>query len=179
METLTLQPTFEVDVDLPLGEFMPKMRETLDRDEFRSRTITAGNCIDFKVDADCQRFWSPHLSVQVSSGISKDHQQSTAPDHSKLYCRFSPRPEIWTMFMAMYATILGLIFVATIYGYVQWVLGNSPWPALLAPVGIGLIAVLHVGSKMGQSLSSDQMHTLKQRLTSAIEIATSRSSPTE
>lgn len=178
MQPLTLQPTFVVDVESPLDEFMPKMHEALNSDELRDGVIAAGNCIEFKVDSDEQRFWSPHLSVQVSSGDSEGHQNPTGPDHSKLYCRFSPRPEIWTMFMAMYAVILGTIFIAAIYGYVQWILGTSPWVALAVPVGIGLIALLHFGSKVGQGLSRDQMHTLKQRLSAAIELATARNCPT-
>lgn len=171
MQPLTLQPTFEIDVELPLDEFMPRMRQALSRDELRGQAITVGNCIDFTVDADQQRFWSPHLTVQVSPGNSEQIQNPTSANHSKLYCRFSPRPEIWTMFMAIYAIILGSIFIAAVYGYVQWILGNSPWAALAVPVGFAMIAALHVGSKMGQSFSSDQMHTLKQRLNSAIELS--------
>lgn len=171
MQPLTLQPTFEIDVAMPLDEFMPRMRDVVSRGQLCGPAVAVGNCIDFKVDASQQCFWSPHLTVQASAGDSDQIQNPTTVNHSKLYCRFSPRPEIWTMFMAIYAIIMGLIFIAAIYGYVQWILGNSPWAALVVPIGASMIAALHVSSKVGQSFSSDQMLTLRQRLNSAIELA--------
>lgn len=171
MEPLTLQPTFVVDIALPPDELMPRMRQVCEGEEFRDRVETAGNCIEFRIDKVDQRFWSPHLSVMVSAGDAEGHQNPTGPDHSKLFCRFSPRPEIWTMFMAIYAVIIGVIFICSVYGYVQWILGDSPLALLVVPLGVCTILLMHAGSKVGQKLSTDQMHILSRRLTLAVERA--------
>jgi hypothetical protein len=121
---------------------------------FRDIAKTAAMCIDYTVEIADRRFWSPHLSIHVSP----------TETGSQLHCRFSPRPEIWTMFMAIYFVVLILTSAAAIYAYVQWWMGDPPWALLAFPIGVSLIVSLHVGSQIGQSLSNDQMELLQNRL---------------
>ena len=123
--------------------------------------VSAGHCLDFSIEESDRRFWSPHLSVQVSESESG----------SEVFGRFSPRPEIWTMFMAVYFVTATIVFGAAIYGYVQWTLGTSPWALVIVPIGVVTILVLHLASLIGQGLSVDQMGLLRSRLDRAMEIA--------
>jgi len=161
MQSLKMQPTFTLDAPLSADEAVRRLRQALTDPQLKGHAIYAGRCIDFQVEATDQRFWSPHLSVQVGDTESG----------SRLYCRFSPRPEIWTMFMAIYAVVLTCVFGAMIYGYVQWFMGSAPWSLVIVPVGSLLIVGLHFASLVGQSLSSDQMERLRGRLDHAVEIA--------
>jgi uncharacterized integral membrane protein len=162
MKPLTMQPTFVIELAVPADIATAKLRDAITSEELRDHAQSAGSCLDFLVEPEQQRFWSPHLSVQVSE---------TSDEHSELYCRFSPRPEIWTMFMAIYAVIIALIFISTIYAYVQWFMGDRPWSLAMVPLGIIIIAGLHSASLIGQRLSSDQMQMLRDRLAKAIELA--------
>lgn len=174
-QPFTLQPKFVVELPVAPESAVAKLRQSISGDDLRGRAQSAGNCFDFYVEEDARRFWSPHLSVQISgldaSGERTQFDDSTTSDRSELFCRFSPRPEIWTMFMAIYAMILGLTFMGTIYAYVQWHMGDRPWAILCIPIGAVIIAGMHAASLVGQRLSSDQMEILKARLERAIELA--------
>lgn len=162
MKFFTVQPAFTMDIPVPTDELMLRIRKCVKEMGLKELVGSAGACVDLKVGADQRRFWSPHLSVQASQ----------VDDGSQLFCRFSPRPEVWTMFMAIYLMTACLLFAASIWGYVQWLLGGTPWALLFIPFGILGILVLHIASLIGQSLSSDQMEQLRSRLDEVIAQAT-------
>lgn len=181
MTPMTLQPTFTVDLPVSAADAVSKLQAAIRQSRLRDHVVTAGTCFDFRVESSSQRFWSPHLSVQVSDKRVDDHGPRLVDaetdnhvgrhQHSQLFGRFSPRPEIWTMFMAVYGVVLILMFASAILGYVQWALGDSPWALAVLPTGAVLIMGLHAGSLVGQRLSADQMHLLRGRLDEAIDIA--------
>jgi hypothetical protein len=156
-----MQPTFTLDVPCTADEAISRIRRAIRDPELNQLVESAGACVDFKIEPDDRRFWSPHLSVQLNDTESG----------SQLYGRFSPRPEIWTMFMAIYFMMATVIFGAAILAYVQWFLGSKPWALLLVPIGIAIILGLHLASLVGQGLSSDQMTLLRTRLDRTLAIA--------
>ncbi|TWT94608.1 hypothetical protein [Stieleria varia] len=160
-KSLKMQPTFIVELPWDAREAVSRIRRAILHAGFQDHAVSAGSCIDFRIDRQDQRFWSPHLSVQVSD----------VETGSQALGRFSPRPEIWTMFMAIYAVVATVGFGAAILGYVQWFLGSTPWAIALLPLGFIVIAALHMASLIGQSLSSDQMDLLRGRLDETILIA--------
>ena len=165
---LSMQPTFRLDLSNRSADVIAQLRSALNTPTLKGNTVAAGNCIDFKIDERERRFWSPHLSVQISD----------TETGSQLFGRYSPRPEIWTMFMAIYAVTIIVIFGALIFGYVQWTLGTMPWALVIAPLGLLLLIGLHVSSLVGQSFSSDQMHQLRERLELALgELSRSPTQP--
>lgn len=164
MKLFTVQPAFTMDIPVPTDELMLRIRTSVKEMGLKELVGSAGTCVDLKVARDQRRFWSPHLNVQASQ----------LEQGSQLFCRFSPRPEVWTMFMAIYLVAACLIFAASIWGYVQWFLGHTPWALLFIPLGLVGILVLHVASLVGQSLSADQMDQLRARLDELIARATGK-----
>ena len=160
MISLKMQPTFTLDAPDSVDGTVQRIRRAVQSTELREHVDFAGQCFDFKIGSVDRRFWSPHLSVHVSETEAG----------SQILGRFSPRPEIWTMFMAIYAVVAFGIFAAAIFGYVQWALGSTPLALIVVPVGVVVIACLHTVSLVGQSLSSDQMQLLRERLDQAIDI---------
>ncbi|NND96742.1 MAG: hypothetical protein HKN47_05365 [Pirellulaceae bacterium] len=156
-----LQPAFRINLSVKRDDALARIRQAIGSDELRGKAESAGMCIDYQTDASLQRFWSPHLSVQISE----------TPDGCELFCRFSPRPEIWTMFMAIYFVFAVLMAAAAIYAYVQWALGTRPWALLLVPGSAVTILGLHFASLTGQRWSTDQMSVLRERLQRTLEIA--------
>jgi hypothetical protein len=154
MKLLTMQPAFRLEVPVHGGELMKRVRKVIQSPELRDHVRSAGDCIDFAVDASERRFWSPHLNAEVSD----------VDGGSQLFCRFSPRPEVWTMVMMIYFVATFFITGAAIYGYVQWFLGQTPWSLALIPFAAVVVISLHVASLIGQSLSADQMEELRHRL---------------
>ncbi|WP_425396226.1 hypothetical protein [Aeoliella sp.] len=162
MTTLEMQPTFVRHVDEPLDAALAKLRRAIRAPEVGGQAQSAGHCLDFKVPKGQQRLWSPHLSVQLSEQDSGG---------TELYCRFSPRPEIWTGVMATYFAAVFVMFVAAMYGYVQWFMGHSPWALVAIPVAAAVIVALHLASLTGQRLSADQMHTLRSQFDLSMKLA--------
>jgi hypothetical protein len=161
MNSLTMQPAFTMNVPVRADDLMPRIRQVIRSPELCSHVDSAGQCVDIHVDPDQRRFWSPHLNVHVSEVESG----------SELYCRFSPRPEVWTLFMFFYFVAAFLICSAAIYGYVQWFLGQQPWSLAVIPVSMAVIVLLHVASLIGQRLSSDQMDQLRSCLEKTLDRA--------
>jgi hypothetical protein len=147
-----MRPTFSVKLGLSADEAIDRIRTELAASDLNC--ISAGRCAEFRVAESERRFWSPHLSVQV---------QNTA-EGSLLRGRFSPRPEIWTMFMFVYFFMTFAIFFGAALGYVQWAMGDSPWGFIAVPVGVLVIVLLHSASLIGQRLSSDQIQQLRGEL---------------
>ncbi|TWT51251.1 hypothetical protein Pla22_40280 [Rubripirellula amarantea] len=158
---LKMQPTFSLELSDEASDFAKRIRDSIPQFDFRDHVSTAGTCIDFKIDPQERRFWSPHLSVQVHS----------LEEGSQVRARFSPRPEIWTMFMAVYGVMAIIAFGAAIFAYVQWFLGDRPWAIVLIPFCLLVIVTLHVASLIGQNLSADQMHTLHERFNQVVAAA--------
>ncbi|MCO6045219.1 hypothetical protein NG895_15005 [Aeoliella sp. ICT_H6.2] len=168
MTTLEMQPTFVLYTDEPLDPTLAKLRRAIRSAEFGGHAESAGPCLDFKVPKQQQRLWSPHLSV---------HLTELEQGGTELYCRFSPRPEIWTGVMVTYFAAVFVIFMAGIYAYVQWLLGGYPWALVAVPVAAAVVIALHLASLTGQQLSSDQMHELRTQLDRAMELASAQSVP--
>ena len=158
---LEMQPTFVLNVADSVDLALAKLRRAIQSPELASHAESAGPCLDFKIAPHERRLWSPHLSVQLSE----------SSDGTELYCRFSPRPEIWTGVMVSYFGAVFVMFVAAMYGYVQWYLGEWPWALLAIPIAGLLIGALHTASLVGQRWSADQMQLLRMRFDRAMEIA--------
>ncbi|UCD25877.1 MAG: hypothetical protein JSW51_08045 [Gemmatimonadota bacterium] len=147
-----MRPTFSVELPLSADEAIERIRAEIASSQLN--TMSAGRCAEFRVAESERRFWSPYLSVQVQD----------TPEGSLLRGRFSPRPEIWTMFMFVYFVMTFAIFFGAAFGYVQWAMGDSPWGLLAVPGGILVIVLLHAASLVGQRLSSDQTVELREAL---------------
>ncbi len=166
MKPLKMQPTFRLNVPLSAEQAMIKIRKAITTPELNKHVVSAGQCVDYKIEEADRRFWSPHLSVQL-------HDTESG---AEVFARFSPRPEIWTMFMAIYFLAAITICGALIYAYVQWFLGSYPWALIVIPINVAIIVGLHAASLIGQSLSADQMQLLRTRLDRTLQIAFDESS---
>jgi hypothetical protein len=167
MNIFRLQPAFTIDVALDQTAAIERLKSAIATDELRGFAESAGTVFEFKIDRPDRRFWSPHLSAQFSA----------TETGSQLFARFSPRPEIWTMFIAIYFVVTILMLLAMIVGYVQWSLGYSPWSLAAIPIGTLMIVMLHLISMIGQGLSTDQMTLLRGRFDRAVQMAFGKEQP--
>ena len=162
-----MQPTFCVRLPWDMEEAKQRIRRAIKNDELAPHAESAGPVIDFKVEPSEQRFWSPHLSVHLT--------RLEEPQSSEAFCRFSPRPEIWTMVWAIYLVSACCLFGSMIYGFVQWSMKQTPWALVVIPIAIVTIIGLHAASLIGQGWSRDQMEVLKSRWDRAVELARAES----
>lgn len=165
-----LRPTFTVPLTLERGEAIERIREGLAASVPASRWLGKGRWAELHVPGDEERMWSPHLSVRLDD-LDAHHRAAGQPEgtRSVLFARFAPRPEVWTGFVFLYAVISFLALLGGIFGYVQWASGESAWGLWAVWIGLPLLALLHIGSRVGQRWSHDQMVELKSILDPVIE----------
>jgi len=106
---------------------------------------------------------SPFLNLELEEG----------PDGMHLVGRFSPAPNVWTGFMALYI-FLGLIGLAgLIFGWAQTTVDEFAWGFIAFPVSGGLIAFVYGAALIGQGLTADEMYELRAFVDRAVEKKTS------
>jgi uncharacterized integral membrane protein len=101
---------------------------------------------------DQQRtFWSPYLNLEVED----------EPDGSAIRGRFSPHPNVWTMFMGVYILLAIAALAGLSYGIVQLTLGQSPWGFWIVPTSVALFGFVYGATLIGQGLGAEQMYTMR------------------
>jgi hypothetical protein len=112
--------------------------------------------------------WSPRLMLYVES--ADDGSES-------LRGRFSPHPNIWTGFLAIYAVLaMGGVFAA-IFGISQSMLGMPAWSLLGVPLALALAAFTYGAAFIGQGLGAEEMYVLRSFVDEALRRARERAEP--
>ena len=104
--------------------------------------------------AETWHLWSPWLHIEIED----------ADKGCFISGKFSPHPNLWTSFMFGYFTLGSTVFFAGFFAAAQMLTGQSPWALwVTAAATLGLIA-MWITAKVGQGLSFEQMHLLRNRL---------------
>ena len=158
LDATRLRPRFSIELPVPADEAILRLREGLETPELRGSSMAAGRYADLLVDRSEREVWSPRLTVRVED----------APGGSTLSCRFSPRPDVWTGFMFIYVVVVTLIVFGATLGYVQQASDETAWGYWAVPIGLLIIASIHLASYVGQRLAADQMQELREKLDSVL-----------
>jgi len=158
VDATRLRPKFSIELPVGADEAIVRLREGLDSPELPGVSMVAGRHAELLVDRAKRRIWSPRLTVRLED----------SPAGSELRCRFSPRPDVWTGFMFVYFVLVFLVVFGATLGYVQQVSNETAWGFWAIPVGLTLIACIHLASYVGQRLAAAQMRELRGRLESVL-----------
>jgi len=94
---------------------------------------------------------SPVLNLEVI-----DHEGQPS-----LRGRFSPQPNVWTGFLAVYG-VLGLLGLAGLmYGFAKMTVDEAPWPMLAAPAALALAGFVYGAAFIGQGLTTGEMYEMR------------------
>ena len=99
---------------------------------------------------DVKRIWSPQLNLE----ILKNDTGSVIHGH------FGPRPDIWTLAMALYAISGFAVLMGIMFALSQWLLNMHIWAGWVVLGGILMAVIVYVLALIGQLLSQDQMNQL-------------------
>lgn len=103
-----------------------------------------------------QHYWSPQLTLSF-----EPIAQGTL-----LRGMYSPRPEVWTMFVLFYAIIGFAALIISVVGYSRWSIGQSAAIVWVVPVLLGVFLTLYLVSFFGQKMGRKQivdLHTFVER----------------
>jgi uncharacterized integral membrane protein len=93
--------------------------------------------------------------------VFRKHAVVEMRDGERTLGRFSPHPNVWTMFMAVYILLALAALGGLSYGMVQYTLGQSPWSLWIVPAAVALFGFVYGATLIGQGLGAEQMYTMR------------------
>ncbi len=128
-----------------------RLREALHEPDSPCRGRVREGRLELIVNDEKPHFWAPELRAR----IYEEDEEAVIRGH------FAPKPDTWTMFLAIYAATIFSTGVGTVFGLAQWQLGSSPWALWALPLGTMAVGCVWLGARLGQQLGSDNMDTLR------------------
>lgn len=146
-----MRPRFELQLPVERQRWLGALKSLLQTDAgcLRGQVFNA-HAVVLVCDRD-RTFWSPYLNLEVED----------EPDGSAIRGRFSPHPNVWTMFMGVYILLAFGVLAGLSYGIVQMTLGQSPWGFWIMPASIALFGFVYGATLIGQGLGAEQMYTMR------------------
>jgi uncharacterized integral membrane protein len=146
-----MRPRFEFQLPVERERWLSALGELLQNDAGSLRGQVFRKHAVVEVRHGERTFWSPYLNLEVED----------EPDGSAIRGRFSPHPNVWTMFMAVYILLAIAALGGLSYGIVQYTLGQSPWALLVVPVAVALFGFVYGATLIGQGLGAEQMYKMR------------------
>ena len=146
-----MRPRFELQLPVDRKRWLGALKSLLDTEEgtLRGQVFRKHAVVQMR---DRERtFWSPYLNLEVED----------EPDGSAIQGRFSPHPNVWTMFMGVYILLAIIALGGLSYGIVQYTLGQSPWAFVIVPGAVAMFGFVYGATLIGQGLGAQQMYTMR------------------
>ncbi|MCB9665350.1 MAG: hypothetical protein H6732_14660 [Alphaproteobacteria bacterium] len=150
MDRPHMRPRLEIVVPADLAEVRRAFEDRVQHPACTCRGRFARNHLHVEVGPERRHFWSPTLDVTLRR----------TDEGTLLLGRFGPHPDVWTMYVFLYATWAFFAVVALCWAMAQAVLEEPP-TALLVVLGAGVLAGLTwLSGRVGAALGHDQMEDL-------------------
>jgi hypothetical protein len=146
-----MRPTFEIPMKADGSRTMARIRARLERGSRRVCGQVRGDHAYVQTPPETQSLLSPHLNLEL---LERDGR-------TVLRGRFSPRPNVWTGFMAVYGTLACAGFAGLMLGWAQTTVDEYAWGFWLVPGSLALIAFVYGAAVIGQGLTQDEMYVLR------------------
>lgn len=118
-----------------------------------------GHHVELLFRREKRHLWSPWLSAEVHA-----HDQG-----ARISGRFGPHPNLWTLFVALYAIWCFAATGALVYGLSQWTLDRPPTALWFLPLALLFTAAQYAASLLGQRLSARQTAFMRRFVRQASE----------
>ncbi len=155
---MQLRPSFRYSCPGTAATAMERLSVAMSEDGASCRGRVREGRVELIVADEHSHFWAPELRARIY-----DEDESFVV---KGY--FAPKPDTWTMFLAIYAATVFSTGVGTVFGFAQWQLGHSPWAMWSLPIGLVAVASVWLGARLGQQLGAGDMETLGQFVRMAV-----------
>ncbi|MBH23204.1 MAG: hypothetical protein CMH57_01840 [Myxococcales bacterium] len=160
MVSMRMRPRFEVEAGVEPSEVFARLRRYFEDGPGQGHPMAIrGHHVEIKIPSREHHFWSPQLNLEV-------HPQG---DGARIEALFSPRPDIWTLFIALYAVTGFGTFLGAIFGSSQMIIDQPPIGFWGIPVSLLGTSLVFGASIFGQRLAQEQMERLHRMLNEALE----------
>ncbi len=110
--------------------------------------------------SDLQHTWSPVLNVDAEP-LGPAAEFSELQMGTLLRGHFGPHPNLWTLWVALYAAFAFSALFMAVLGYAQWMSEQDPWALIALPVAALAIGLLYTLARLGQQRAQAQMQQLQ------------------
>jgi len=148
---MQLRPSYQYQSSRDAEDVTERLREALHEQNAPCRGRVREGRVELIVNDEKPHFWAPELRAR----IYEEGERAVIRGH------FAPKPDTWTMFLAIYAATIFSTGVGTVFGLAQWQLGSSPWALWTLPLGLAGVCGVWLAARMGQTLGADNMATLQ------------------
>jgi hypothetical protein len=145
-----LKPSFEYRFDGSQAELESTFSDAIGRPDASCIGGIREGFLELSTNARHPPFWAPQLRATV-----RQHDS-----HTLIEGRFAPKPETWTLFVAVYAAVIFSTGVGAVFGFSQYSLGHDAWALWSLPLGAVSISCVWLGARLGQSLGAEDMETI-------------------
>jgi hypothetical protein len=145
-----MRPTFEVEIE-DSARWLGQLREGLAAADAPCTGQVFRHHAVLQVPEGSRHLWSPHLNLELRE------EEGVATLHG----RFSPHPNVWTAFMAIYGVLLLVALAGLVVGLSQLTLSASPWGLLVTPAAVVMAGFVYGAVFIGQGLGAEQMYELR------------------
>jgi hypothetical protein len=146
-----MRPRFTLQLPVPSERWLDALRALLEHDPGPLRGQVFRKHAVVQMRHGQRTFWSPYLNLEVED----------EPDGSAIRGRFSPHPNVWTFFMAIYILLAIAALGGLSYGIVQHTLGEPPWSLLIVPAALAAFGFVYGATLIGQGLGAEQMYLMR------------------
>jgi len=148
---ITMRPSFEIVVDKVEDDCLKRLNELLNEEDAPYVGQVRSKHAFIQLPSEERSLLSPYLNLEI---IDRKGQ-------CRLNGHFTPHPNVWTGFMALYG-VIGLMGLAgMMYGFAQMTVNETPWALWGVPISLGLIAFVYGAALIGQGLTSDEMYRMR------------------
>lgn len=156
-----MRPRFRIPVSGDGSAVMAQLGRQLEASDTRlAGQIVRGHAF-LQLPEERRSLLSPFLNLELEEG----------PDGAVLCGRYTPAPNVWTGFMALYI-FLGLCgFAGLMYGWAQTTVDEFPWGFIVFPASLALMAFVYGAAVIGQGLTADEMYDLRAFVDRAVDRA--------
>ena len=152
VEIFEVRPRFKKMLSQSAREITNGARQSLQNNQEHIIGKVDETFIVLQVPVEDRKFWTPQLQISL-----EETEEGTIA--RGLY---GPRPDIWLLYMFLYALGGFITMIITIIGLSQYSLGLSAYILWLVPFLLGGIFVLWFTSRTGQRLGQGQKLQIQQ-----------------
>lgn len=140
-----IRPRFRIESDKSVKELTESVHEHLkDKDQPCHGDVIMGHAT-VRIPLEEQHYWSPQLSLSFNKEDDKTIIRGV----------YSPKPEVWTLFVMFYSVIGFAMLVIGVYGLSKYMLQLPAmilwWLPVLMLVFLSLYLISYFGQKIGKN----------------------------
>lgn len=158
-----MRPTFSLCLKGDGQRFLDNLDGLIVRDDDRvtGQVVKGHACL--RLARDQRSLLSPFLTLDIRQP-GDDQAEGVL-----LKGRFSPHPNVWTGFMAVYIFLVCVAITGGVLGWAQTTVDEYPWGFWLMPAAAALYAFVYGAAVIGQGLTADEMYELRALVDEACE----------